>query len=179
MFRRLHEAAADGAHAAGVIDRTFLAVDARYVPAPLPRTRKGASRIERGKPGSKWAVADRYGFLRSLAAAARNKHTCVLPACRRTPNPAVYSPPTASTTAPVPAPSWWRSASADLRKMPRPASAQPDRSAAAAAPRPPRTGLARCRLEDGVRPLGRRAPAKTARRSIAATGASRLCTTRH
>lgn len=44
VFDRLHRGSLDAAHAAGAIDWGFLAVDARQVPAPLPRTEKGGRR---------------------------------------------------------------------------------------------------------------------------------------
>ena len=44
VFERLHRHSLDAAHAAWAIDWGFLAVDARQVPAPLPRTEKGGRR---------------------------------------------------------------------------------------------------------------------------------------
>jgi hypothetical protein len=76
VFERLHRSSLAAAHAAGAIDRGFLAVDGWcHVKAPLSRTQKGPLRLDRRKQGSKWAaIVDRGGLVLAFAVAGGNRH---------------------------------------------------------------------------------------------------------
>ena len=50
---RLHRAGLDGAHAAGAVDRDFLAVDGCHAKAPLSRTERGDRRGSAGASGAR------------------------------------------------------------------------------------------------------------------------------
>jgi transposase len=109
VFERLHRASLDGAHAAGAVDRGFLAVDGCHVKAPLSRTEKG------GRRGSTGASRARSGRPSSTAAGsscpspwpAATATTCRRPArrwprsaCPPAPAPACSRPTAPSTTRP-------------------------------------------------------------------------------
>ncbi len=56
VFERLHAKCLEQAQAARQVDWSFLAVDGRHTPAPLSRTGKGASWLDRARQGSLWSI---------------------------------------------------------------------------------------------------------------------------